>query len=63
MCNRVIDQEIGKRRPAHCGEHAAANSSNPPATISSDFVIVVTSKVLENGSTISGDIKQIVAVH
>ena len=39
------------------------NSSNPPATIPSDFVIIVTSKVLKNGSTISGDIKQIVAVH
>ncbi len=39
------------------------NSSNPPETIPSDFVIIVTSKVLKNGSTISGDIKQIIVVH
>jgi hypothetical protein len=39
------------------------NSSNPPETIPSDFVIIVTSKVLKNGNAISGNIKQIVAVH
>ena len=39
------------------------NSSNPPATIPSDIAIIVTSKVLKNGSTLSGDIKEIVVVH
>jgi hypothetical protein len=39
------------------------NSSDPPETIPANFVIIVTSKVLKNGSTISGDIKQIIVVH
>ena len=39
------------------------NSSNPPATIPTDFAIIVTSKVLKNGNNISGDIKEIVIVH
>ena len=39
------------------------NSSDPPATIPANFVIIVTSKVLKNGNDISGDIKQIVVVH
>jgi hypothetical protein len=39
------------------------NSSNPPESIPSDFVIIVTSKVLKNGNSISGNIKQIVVVH
>jgi len=50
----------------HCGgvwSTQPGNSSNPPETIPANFVIIVTSKVLKNGNTISGDIKQIVAVH
>jgi len=39
------------------------NSSNPPESIPSDIAIIVTSKVLKNGSTLSGDIKEIVVVH
>jgi len=39
------------------------NSSNPPETIPANFVIIVTSKVLKDGSNISGDIKQIIDVH
>jgi hypothetical protein len=39
------------------------NSSNPPATIPSDLVIIVTSEVLKNGSSISGNIKEIIVVH
>lgn len=39
------------------------NSSDPPASIPSDIAIIVTSKVLKNGSTLSGDIKEIVVVH
>ncbi len=39
------------------------NSSNPPATIPDDVVIIVTSKVIKNGNAISGDIKQMVTVH
>ena len=39
------------------------NSSDPPETIPSDFVIIVTSEVLKKGSAISGNIKQIVVVH
>jgi hypothetical protein len=50
----------------HCGgvwSTEPGNSSNPPETIPANFVIIVTSKVLKNGSTLSGDIKQIVVVH
>ena len=39
------------------------NSSDPPSTIPADVAIIVTTKVLKNGNTISGDIKQIVIVH
>lgn len=39
------------------------NSSNPPATIGSDILVIVTSKVLKAGPNISGDIKKLVMVH
>lgn len=39
------------------------NSSNPPAVIGDDVIIIVTSKVLKNGANISGDIAQILSVH
>ena len=39
------------------------NSSNPPKTIPANFVIIVTSKVQKDGNVLSGDIRQIVAVH
>ena len=39
------------------------NSSNPPASIPTDLAIIVTSKVLKSGNTISGNIKEIVIVH
>jgi hypothetical protein len=39
------------------------NSSDPPATIPANVAIIVTTKVVKNGNTISGDIKQIVIVH
>ncbi len=49
-----------------CGGNWASlpgNSSDPPTTIASDLAIIVTSKVLKDGSKISGDIKEIVIVH
>jgi hypothetical protein len=39
------------------------NSSNPPDTIDADVAIAVTSSVIKDGATISGDIQQIVIVH
>jgi len=39
------------------------NSSNPPASISDDIAVIVTSTVLKDGPNISGDIKQILMVH
>jgi hypothetical protein len=39
------------------------NSSDPPFPISDNIAIIVTSKVLKQGSAISGDIQQILLVH
>jgi cysteine-rich repeat protein len=49
-----------------CGgkwESRPGNNSNPPATIPDDIAVIVTSSVQKNGTTISGNIKQIVTVH
>jgi Ice-binding-like len=52
--------------PLLCGgvwQSRPGNSSDPPATIAPDIAVVVTSTVIKDGATLSGDIKQIVIVH
>ena len=39
------------------------NSYDPPSTIGDDIAVIVTSKVVKDGSAIHGDIKRIVMVH
>jgi hypothetical protein len=49
-----------------CGgiwETRPGNSSNPPATIPEDVLVIVTDTVHKDGPDITGNIKQIVVVH
>ncbi|TMD34379.1 MAG: hypothetical protein E6I81_09795 [Chloroflexi bacterium] len=39
------------------------NSSPPPATVPSDMLVFVSSHIVQNGSVISGDIKEVIVVH
>ena len=39
------------------------NSSGPPDAIDDDIAVIVTTSVVKSGSTISGDIKEIITVH
>jgi hypothetical protein len=41
---------------------APGNSSNPPATVPSVMAVIVSDSVSQSGSTISGDIREIVVV-
>ena len=39
------------------------NSDDPPATIGTDIVVIVTSTVIKDGASIRGDIKRVLSVH
>jgi len=39
------------------------NSDDPPATIGTDIVVIVTSIVIKDGASIRGDIKRVLTVH
>lgn len=57
-----------RKRPVHptCGgtwTSRPGNSSNPPATIPTDMAVVVSTHIIKNGSTITGDVAHIVVVH
>ena len=39
------------------------NSSPPPASVPSDMLVFVSSQITQNGSVITGDIKEVIVVH
>jgi hypothetical protein len=49
-----------------CGMHwttDTGNSTPPPATVPTDMLVIVSSSIVQNGSVISGDIREVIVVH